>query len=129
MILTSRKVCILIFVVFRPFLLKHLFIFNVIFIGYTDNKHGFVQMEILAVEHSELTVVIELMNGQYYQDFDKNIPDQSDIWVHSPNRASYNKHNYQQDLPSRNAFLTLLDFTTLNDANIGIFLIVTLCVF
>ena len=43
--------------------------------GYPDNKHGFVQLEILAVEHSELTVVVELLNGQFYQDFDTNIPD------------------------------------------------------
>eukprot|EP01034_Spumella_vulgaris_P000338 gene338-450_t len=88
--------------------------------GYPDNKHGFVQLEILAVEHSELTVVIELLNGQYYQDFDQNIPDKSDIWVHSPNRANYNQQNFQQNQPSRNAFITLLDFPTLTGANIAL---------
>lgn len=36
---------------------------------------GFVQISLFAVEKSELTVVIELLNGNYYRDFDQNIID------------------------------------------------------
>lgn len=35
-------------------------------LGQKDNKHNFVQLSFLAVERSELTVVIELLHGQYY---------------------------------------------------------------
>lgn len=36
---------------------------------------GFVQISLFAVEKSDLTVVIELLNGNYYRDFDRNIID------------------------------------------------------
>ena len=71
--------------------------------GQKDNKHGFVQMSILALEQTALTVVVELLNGQYIQDFDANIPDKSDFFIHTPNRAKYTPGT-----PSRSAFMMLL---------------------
>lgn len=84
-------------------------------LGQTDNKHGFVQLQILAVERTELTVVLELLNGQYYQDFDKNIPDSSDFFIHSPSRAIYNP-----SIPSRYTFTTFLVQTDIEDQNLAL---------
>ena len=72
--------------------------------GYFDNKHDFVQLQVLAVDDVALTVVVELLHGQFYSDFDKLVPDKGDIFVHTPGRADYTPTS-----PSRAAFIVILE--------------------
>ena len=71
--------------------------------GFLDNKHDFIQFSVLAVEHSSVTFAVELLNGQYVQDFDATVPDMGDIYIHRPSRARYNPVK-----PSRDAFMVLM---------------------
>lgn len=84
-------------------------------LGDLDNKHTYVQLSILAVEDSELTVVIELLNGQYYRDFELSMPDSSDISIHRPSRAINNP-----SVPSRMTFMMLLDQNDLESQDIAL---------
>eukprot|EP00981_Chlorochromonas_danica_P002026 scaffold413_cov176-Ochromonas_danica.AAC.22 len=86
------------------YILPYYFIDDTVEEGYTDDKHGFIQLSLLMLEQSNLTIVIELLNGQYYAEFDNVIPDKSDLFLHVPNRAKYTP----KSAPSRNAFLTLI---------------------
>jgi hypothetical protein len=98
------------------YILPYFFLDNsVADLGQNDNKHGFNQISILAVEESELTIVVELLNGQYYRDFDDNIPDKSDIFIHTPGRAKYTPSN-----PSRASFMIILDEGDLDDQNMAL---------
>ena len=72
--------------------------------GFPDNKHGFIQLSLFAVEQVQLTVVIELLHGQFYQDFDQNVVDKSDIYIHTPSRAINNAGT-----PSRALFMMILE--------------------
>ena len=71
--------------------------------GYPDNKHNFVQMSFQALEAVSLTIVVELLHGQYYAEFDNFVKGKSDVYVHRPSRASYNLST-----PSRASFLAIL---------------------
>jgi len=73
-------------------------------LGYPDNKHGFVQLQLHILERSELTIVFELLHGQYYQDFDKNIPDRGDIFIHRPARSYYSPST-----PNRSMFMAIIE--------------------
>jgi hypothetical protein len=79
-------------------------------LGYPDNKHGFVQLEILALEKVELTVVIELISGGFYENFDVLMPNCADIHIHTPGRAKYSPNN-----PSRAAFLAIMEYSSFVD--------------
>jgi hypothetical protein len=72
-------------------------------LGYTDNKHGLIQLEFLVLESIELTIVTELLNAQYIYEFDNYFPDRADIYVHQPGRAKYTPSN-----PSRDAFINII---------------------
>lgn len=85
-------------------LLPYYFKDNTADLGFPDNKHTFVQLSMIAVEHSEITVVIELLNGQFYENFDDVIPGSSDIYVYRPSRA-----NYTPTKPTRASFLTIIE--------------------
>jgi hypothetical protein len=71
--------------------------------GYPDNKHGFVELQLTALDDTQLTVVVELLHGQFYTAFDSLVPDKGDVFVHRPTRASYTPSN-----PSRSAFVSIL---------------------
>jgi hypothetical protein len=71
--------------------------------GFPDNKHTVHQISIMAVEQVELTVVVELLNGIFYNEFDKYIPDKGDFFIHTPGRAKYTPSN-----PSRAAFVAVI---------------------
>ena len=57
----------------------------------------------MAVEAVEITVVVELLNGIFYDEFDNYINDKGDFFIHSPGRAKYTPSN-----PSRAAFLAVI---------------------
>lgn len=61
------------------------------------------------MEGSDFTVALELLNGNYYRDFDENIPDRSDIFVHTPSRAVNTPGQ-----PSRALFLAIVESSDLN---------------
>ena len=71
--------------------------------GFTDNKHGLIQLSLLAVEDTDLTVVVELLNAQYIKSFDDYMPDRAEIYVHRPGRAKYTPTS-----PSRAAFVAVI---------------------
>merc|ERR1711871_1611368 len=73
-------------------------------LGFPDNKHGFVQLQFLALNPVELTVVAELLHGQYIDTFDRLLPTLGDVYVHRPTRA-----HHKADRPSRRAFLAMID--------------------
>ena len=56
---------------------------------FPDNKHQHVQFTISALSSVELTVVVELLHGQYYPDFDEYFStyDRSRLRVHTPGRS------------------------------------------
>merc|ERR1711871_1035308 len=72
-------------------------------LGYVDNKHGIIQLSIQAVEHTELTIVVELLNAYYINSFDEYIPNRAELYIHRPSRA-----NYMPGQPSRDAFMTII---------------------
>lgn len=57
--------------------------------GQRDSKHGFVQLTFQALDAIDLTVALELLNGDAYMDFDANMIDVGDLFVHTPSRADY----------------------------------------
>jgi len=94
----------------EPYHMPYFFIDRRADAGFNDNKHPFVQISILAVEESDLTVVVELLHGQYYNDFDKNIPGSTDIFIHTPGRATY-----KPDMPNRAAFMAKIESSVFGD--------------
>lgn len=54
--------------------------------GFPDNKHQEVQFTITALDDIEITVVVELLHGLYYPDFDEYFGDhdKGDLVVHTP---------------------------------------------
>ena len=56
--------------------------------GFPDDKHQLVQFTITALADVELVVVVELLHGQFYPDFDEYFStyDKSLVRVHSPSR-------------------------------------------
>ena len=81
--------------------------------GYPDTKHNFLMLQIHALEASELTVVVELLHGQFYAIFDNFMKDTADVSIHRPSRA-----NYVPGANTRAAFHALLVSSDL--ANSGI---------
>jgi hypothetical protein len=71
--------------------------------GFPDDKHSIQQISIIALDHVELTITMELLNGIYYTVFDDYMPGKTDLSIHTPNRARYTPSN-----PSRAAFLSLI---------------------
>jgi hypothetical protein len=71
--------------------------------GYPDNKHAFVQLSFEALEYVEITVAIELLSGKYFVDFDLNVIDIGDVFVHAPSRAEYTPST-----TTRAAFLAII---------------------
>lgn len=71
--------------------------------GFMDKEHNFVQFSLLSVEDVQLTIVLELLHGQYIQEFDAFVPDMADIFVHTPTRAVNNQGN-----PSRATFVAII---------------------
>eukprot|EP00599_Poterioochromonas_sp_BG-1_P003191 CAMPEP_0173133270 /NCGR_PEP_ID=MMETSP1105-20130129/630_1 /TAXON_ID=2985 /ORGANISM="Ochromonas sp., Strain BG-1" /LENGTH=1788 /DNA_ID=CAMNT_0014044913 /DNA_START=1672 /DNA_END=7038 /DNA_ORIENTATION=+ len=83
--------------------------------GSTDNKHGFVQLSMVVVADTELTLVVELLDGQFYQDFDENIPGHTDISIFTPYRSKYQPSN----IPSRYQFITLIQQSDIQSAGMA----------
>lgn len=59
-----------------------------------------------------MTIVAELLHGQYIQEFDKNVFNKADIFVHAPSRAHYDPTVNGPSNPSRYAFVSLLYAST-----------------
>jgi hypothetical protein len=59
--------------------------------GFEDNKHQFVQFTAMALHDLDLTVVIELLHGKYYVDFDDYFGgfDMTEFHLHTPQRFEY----------------------------------------
>lgn len=72
-------------------------------LGYEDDKHGFIQLTFQALEQIEITVAMELLNGNHIIDFELNIIDIGDVFVHSPSRA-----DYTPSTQTRAAFLAII---------------------
>lgn len=72
-------------------------------LGYEDDKHGFIQLVFEALEQIELTVALELLNGNNILDFELNVIDIGDVFVHSPSRAEYTP-----SVQTRAAFLAII---------------------
>jgi len=75
-----------------------------------------VQLSILALQDVDLTVTMELLNGQFYQDFDSFIPGNTDFSIFTPSRAMYKPSS----VPSRNAFMAILDQNVLSSNDIAL---------
>jgi hypothetical protein len=77
-------------------------------LGYPDNKHNnFVQLSFTALDTVKLAIVVELLNGQYYREFDKYFVDKGSVFIHSPNRGHYEEVNTPAN-PSRKTFLAVI---------------------
>jgi hypothetical protein len=88
----------------EPHWMPHFFLdSDLIETGYSDHEHAFVQFTMLAVKPVEITLAVELFHGQYISDFDTNVPDRGDIFIHRPSRADYKPSN-----PSRAAFMAFV---------------------
>lgn len=92
--------------------LPYYFTDNSIDVGYPDNKHNFLQLSFMAVEAVQLTIVIELLHGQYVAEFDDFVQGKSDIYVHRPSRA-----HYTPSAPSRASFMALITAATFSSMN------------
>lgn len=57
--------------------------------GFSDNKHNMIQLTMQPVKATEVTVVLELLNGLYYSDFRKGMVDKGDLAVYTPGRAKF----------------------------------------
>ncbi|TYZ61830.1 hypothetical protein PybrP1_007587 [[Pythium] brassicae (nom. inval.)] len=80
-------------------------------LGFPDNKHGYLQFSIAAVERSELTIVLELLHGLYVQDFEESFTDDRfDFDIFTPSRADYTPAT-----PSTNTFFSVIDKATYTD--------------
>ena len=55
-------------------------------VGFNDNKHVLVQTTISAVQDVTLMIVLELLHGQYYAQFEE-LANVGEISVFTPNRA------------------------------------------
>ncbi|GMF36546.1 unnamed protein product [Phytophthora fragariaefolia] len=72
--------------------------------GFPDNKHGYIQFSIAALEEAEVTVALELVHGLYVRDFVGGFTqDRFDLTVFTPGRA-----DYSPEMPSTNTFLAFL---------------------
>ena len=83
--------------------------------GYLDNKHNFLMLEIQALEASALTVVVELLHGQYYTLFDTYVKGKTDISIHRPSRA-----NYVPGKNTRAAFTSMIVSSEITGAGIDL---------
>ncbi|DAZ97950.1 TPA: hypothetical protein N0F65_006375 [Lagenidium giganteum] len=80
-------------------------------LGYPDNKHGYIQFSVSAVERTTITVVIELLHGLYVRDFVEGFTqDRFDFEVFTPSRA-----DYAPGLPSTNSFIAVMQKDTYTD--------------
>ncbi|GLE05146.1 hypothetical protein PINS_up014134 [Pythium insidiosum] len=74
-------------------------------LGFPDNKHGYLQFSVSAIERTELTIVVELLHGLYVRDFVEGFTqDRFDMNVFTPSRADYTPLT-----PSMNSFFAVLD--------------------
>lgn len=71
--------------------------------GFLDNKHTVVQFEVTALKACEVTVVLELLNGQYYTEFKAGMVNKGDLYVHTPQRSFYSPTR-----PSKRQFYAVL---------------------
>ncbi|KAE9224791.1 hypothetical protein PF005_g5786 [Phytophthora fragariae] len=72
--------------------------------GFPDNKHGYLQFSIAALEETEVTVTVELVHGLYVRDFAEGFTqNRFDLTVFTPGRA-----DYSPAMPSTNTFLAFL---------------------
>ncbi|KAL4137835.1 hypothetical protein PRIC2_001345 [Phytophthora ramorum] len=79
--------------------------------GFPDNKHGYLQFSIAALEETEITIAVELVHGLYVRDFAQGFTQERfDLTVFTPGRA-----DYSPSTPSTNTFLTVLRQADMND--------------
>ncbi|KAG7401111.1 hypothetical protein PHYBOEH_002994 [Phytophthora boehmeriae] len=72
--------------------------------GFQDNKHGYLQFSVSALDNIEVTIAVELLHGLYVQDFVNGFTnDRFDLTVHTPARADYGPST-----PSTNGFIAIL---------------------
>ncbi|KAF1783977.1 Growth factor receptor cysteine-rich domain [Phytophthora cactorum] len=72
--------------------------------GFADNKHGYMQFSVAALEQTEITIAVELVHGLYVRDFAEGFTeDRFDLTVFTPGRA-----DYSPSTPSTNTFLAVM---------------------
>ena len=80
--------------------------------GYPDDKHQHIQLTISALENVEVMVVVELLHGQFYHEFDAYFEsiNHSSLFIHTPSRVS--------DKSDRSVWHSLLEKNSLKKYNI-----------
>ena len=98
----------------QPYPLPQFFEKNVKVSGYPDDKHRKLQFTITALRKVDLTIVLELLHGQYYKDFQSSFVDEVDksLHIHRPNR-------FDSSLQS-SMWLSILDKHTVNSIPIDL---------
>ncbi|KAI9998049.1 hypothetical protein PInf_002383 [Phytophthora infestans] len=72
--------------------------------GFADNKHGYMQFSVAALEQTEITLAVELVHGLYVRDFAEGFTeDRFDLTVFTPGRA-----DFSPSTPSTNTFLAVM---------------------
>ncbi|RHY68113.1 hypothetical protein DYB30_002543, partial [Aphanomyces astaci] len=73
-------------------------------LGFPDDKHGMIQFTISAVAQTELTIVVELLHGLYYNGFEATfVPTNVDVSIFTPSRA-----RYTPEVPTTDSFFSVL---------------------
>jgi len=76
--------------------------------GFSDNKHREIQISLTSMDDNNLTVVVELLHGSYYSEFDSyfGTHDFSEMRIHTPSRFKYRPN---QGTNSRSTWFTLIE--------------------
>lgn len=82
--------------------------------GYPDDKHEEVQLTVTALENVELSVVVELLHGQYNADFDE--------YFNSENRIAMHIHRPKKfaNFPLRSMWMAVVDKKTIDSIPIDL---------
>lgn len=94
--------------------MPHFFETNAYTSGFPDDKHHPIQITISALARVELTIVVELLHGTFYSDFEDYfaLVDKSMLKVHSPSR-------FDED-PTQATWLTILEQSTFDKLNLDL---------
>lgn len=78
----------------KPYLLPIFFRKNSETSGFPDNKHRYIHFTVSALKPTNITVVLELLNGKFYNEFDDSYLKTSLMFgIHKPIRFSKGTHN------------------------------------
>uniref|UniRef100_A0A7S4RD69 Uncharacterized protein n=1 Tax=Ditylum brightwellii TaxID=49249 RepID=A0A7S4RD69_9STRA len=81
--------------------------------GFPDNKHQEVQFTVTALETQQITVVVELLHGFYYADFDSYFGsyNKSELQIHTPSRFAYGSES-RKPLKDRSMWMGIIEKQT-----------------